>query len=75
MPKLKEGVLLIGFGSRSLADLLKEVNDDPEKMHELAYMSMKEIPHYRMFESCTLEQQEAFVDYLDRMKAYVGEEI
>ena len=71
----KEGIILIGFGGQSLAELLEEVKLDPEKAHNLAYMSIKEIPHYRSFTATTIEQQQSFVEYLDLMKAYVGEEI
>jgi len=70
----KEGIILIGFGDRSLAELLEEVNTDPEKAHDLAYLSMKEVPHYRTFTASTIEQQTAFVKYIDLMKAYVEEE-
>ena len=72
---VNDGIILIGFGEKSLADLLEEVKDDPEKMHELAYLSIKEVPHYRTFTACTIKQQEAFLEYMEAMKAYVGDEI
>lgn len=73
--KFSMGLILVGFGDQSLADLLEEVKQDPEKMHKLAYLSIKETPHYRSFTASTVEQQRDFIEYMEMMKSYVGEEI
>lgn len=70
-----QGLILIGFGDHSLADLLEGVKSDPEKMHELAYMSVKHPPHYRAFSASTIDEQTAFIEYMELMKEYVGEEL
>lgn len=69
----KPSFILIGFGEHKLTQLLQEVKEKPEKLHDVALLCMTEVPHYRSLTASSQAEQEAFLDYVEIMKEYVKE--
>lgn len=69
----KPSFILIGFGERKLTQLLQEVKEKPEKLHDVALLCMTEVPHYRSITASSQAEKEAFLDYIDLMSDYLKE--
>lgn len=63
MAKQAQPLVLVGFGKIELIDALKLIGTDREQ--ELLEMPIKNIPRHRYPKSCTPEQLNAFVQYVN----------
>lgn len=66
----KDGFVLVKLGNMSIEALLDQA-EKARDASEILRASISEVPHYRSFTSTSVEEQKAFVKYLDLMNSFV----
>ena len=68
-------LVLIGFGDRSLDELVTAAEQSRDGLRALAAIGMEKgnPPHWRSATAASVAQKEAFRKYLDLMADFIGE--